>query len=92
MTKSDLVNEIAVASKISSNKALQAFDSLMGAMKQELLKGGVVRLPGIGTLSVVTTKARTGRNLQTGAFVDVPAGRKIKFSPSKEIKARLKGD
>lgn len=34
---------------------------------------------------VVDTPARTGRNPQTGEPVEVPAGRKVKFKPSKSL-------
>lgn len=91
MTKIDFVKKMAAGCGMSNGKATDAFDSLMGLMKEELLKGGTVRLPGIGTFTVVPTKARIGRNPKTGDSIKIPAGQKIKFTAGKDIKGKLKG-
>lgn len=69
-------------------KALQSFCSVAAA---ELLAGGEVSLPGLGKLKVKTTNARTGRNPRTGEAIDIPAGRKVVFTPGKDFKEAFHG-
>lgn len=69
-------------------KALQAFCSVAAA---ELLGGGEISLPGLGKLKVKRTSARTGRNPRTGETIEIPASRKVVFTPGKEFKEALHG-
>lgn len=73
---------------VDMEKALQAFCSVAAA---ELLAGGEIPLPGLGKLKVKDTSARTGRNPKTGEVIEVPAGRKVVFTPGKEFKEALHG-
>ncbi len=45
--------------------------------------------PGFGSFSTTRRAARTGRNPQTGAPVDVKASTAMKFSASSVLKAEL---
>lgn len=69
-------------------KALQSFSSVAAA---ELLAGGEVPLPDLGKLKVRTINARTGRNPRTGEAIDIPAGRKVVFTPGKNFKEAFHG-
>lgn len=69
-------------------KALQSFSSVAAA---ELLAGGEVPLPDLGKLKVRTTNTRTGRNPRTGEAIDIPAGRKVVFTPGKNFKEAFHG-
>ena len=51
--------------------------------------GGSVKLPGLGNFSIKATAARRGRNPSTGEAVDIPAGRRIKFTACKTLKEKL---
>lgn len=73
---------------VDMEKALQAFCSVAAA---ELLAGGEVSLPGLGKLKVKETNARTGSNPRTGEAIEIPAGRKVVFSPGKDFKEALHG-
>lgn len=57
----------------------------------ELIGGGEVPMPGLGKLKVRDTPARTGRNPRTGEKLDIPASRKVVFTPSKEFREALRG-
>jgi integration host factor subunit beta len=48
-----------------------------------------VELPGFGTFTVRTRRARSGRNPRTGAVVDLSERSFPYFKPGKEIRARL---
>lgn len=54
-----------------------------------LAAGEEVNITGIGKLKVTRTKARTARNPQTGATVNVPAKNVVKFTMSSKLKAAL---
>ncbi len=86
MTKADLVNEIADKaglSKADAEKALKAFTDTVGTA---LKKGDKVSLVGFGTFSVGERAARTGKNPQTGAQINIPAAKVPKFKAGKALK------
>lgn len=56
----------------------------------ELLETGSARLPILGKLEITETKPRKARNLSTGETINVPASKRIKFKPKKEIKLQVK--
>jgi DNA-binding protein HU-beta len=86
VTKADLVNamaEKAGLSKSDSEKALKAFtDAITVALKA----GEKVALVGFGTFSVGERAARTGKNPQTGAQINIPAAKTPKFKAGKALK------
>lgn len=67
-----------------------ALDSLCEVAAAELLGGGEISLPDIGKLKVKKTAPRKGRNPQTGEAMDIPAGKRVRFVPGKELKEALK--
>ena len=86
MTKADLVNamaEKAGLSKADAEKALKAFsDAVTDALKAD----EKVALVGFGTFSVSSRAARTGKNPQTGAKIEIPAAKTPKFKAGKALK------
>jgi DNA-binding protein HU-beta len=85
MNKADLVNEVA---NVVSNKteAQAAVDCVLESIVRTLKNGDVVTLVGFGTFKVVKRKARTGRNPQTGAEIQISASNAPKFVPGKAFK------
>ena len=85
MNKADLINEVAsvVSSKTEAQAAVDCvFESIVNTLK----KGDVITLVGFGTFKVVKRKARTGRNPQTGAEIQISASNVPKFVPGKALK------
>ena len=86
MTKTELVNymaEKAGLSKVDTEKALKAFiDSVTDALQQD----DKISLVGFGTFSVSERAARTGKNPQTGATLQIPAAKVPKFKAGKALK------
>jgi len=62
-----------------------AADALLDTLAAALKRGEKVELKGFGSFSVVETKPRTGRNPRTGKPVAIPAGRRVRFKPSKSL-------
>ena len=85
MNKADLIDE--VASVVSTKSEAQAaVDCVFESIVNTLKKGDVVTLVGFGSFKVVTRKARTGRNPQTGAEIQISASNAPKFVPGKAFK------
>ena len=86
MTKPELVKAIAEATGLSNKDAEKAVTALVGAVTDELAKGGKVQLIGFGTFEVAERAARTGRNPQTGESVTIAASKSPKFKAGKAFK------
>ncbi len=85
MNKGDLINKIAEGADISKAQATSALNAVLESITGELKGGGKVTLIGFGTFSVSHREARTGRNPQTGASIEIPAKNIVKFKPGKEL-------
>jgi len=79
MNKSDLIDAMAADAGISKAAAKAALDSVTGSITKTLKDGGKVSLVGWGTWSVSNRAARTGRNPQTGATIQIAAKNVVKF-------------
>ncbi len=69
--------------------AEQAFNSMIEGIKVSLKKGKRVTFSGFGSFEIKTRKARKGRNPKTGAVINIPKKKRIKFNPSKSFKDSL---
>ena len=86
MNKTELVSAIAEKSELSkkdSEKALKAFTEVIA---EELKKSEKIQLVGFGTFEVSNRAARTDKNPQTGAAIDIPASKAPKFKAGKALK------
>ena len=79
MNKSDLIDAMAADAGISKAAAKAALESFMSNVTDTLKGGGKVALVGFGTFSVSARSARTGRNPQTGAEIQIAAKNVAKF-------------
>lgn len=93
MTKAELIERVAgkVASdprKTSIGKAGVGIvlEALADVATDAFAVGGDVPLPGLGKLVVRDRAARRGRNPQTGAAIEIPAGWVVVFRPAKALK------
>jgi DNA-binding protein HU-beta len=86
MNKSELVAKISEGADISKASAGRALDSLIESVTAELASGGDVALVGFGTYKVNDRAARTGRNPQTGAEIQIAAAKVPAFKAGKALK------
>ncbi len=86
MNKNDLVTAVSAATGTSRTDATKAVDGVFGAIADALSKGDNVQLIGFGNFSVANRSARQGRNLQTGATIQIAASRQPKFKAGKALK------
>ncbi|MBK8973029.1 MAG: HU family DNA-binding protein [Hahellaceae bacterium] len=86
MNKSELVDAVAASADISKAAAGRAVDAVVDAITDTLKKGEQVTLIGFGTFAVKERSARTGRNPQTGATINISAAKVPNFKPGKGLK------
>ncbi|HVO27213.1 MAG TPA: HU family DNA-binding protein [Candidatus Margulisiibacteriota bacterium] len=91
MTKSQLVQKLAEASEVSKKQADATLLALVELTVGSVRKGEPVKIPGLGTFRKVQTKARMGRNPQTGEAIKIPARKKVRFSVAKTFKESVLG-
>jgi len=89
VNKSDLIDHIAEAADISKASAGRALDAALDAITKSLRDGEPVSLVGFGTFAVRERAARTGRNPQTGATIEIDAAKVPAFKPGKALKDAL---
>ena len=89
VNKTELIEHIAKNADISKAAAGRALESMIGAVKTTLKKGGSVSLVGFGTFAVTKRAGRTGRNPRTGATIKIKAAKVPKFRPGKALKDAL---
>lgn len=86
MNKSELIDLIAESADISKAKAGAALDAVVSGVTNALKSGDSVSLVGFGTFSVKARAARTGRNPQTGATIQIKASNVPGFKAGKALK------
>ena len=89
MTKAELIDAVAQKADVSKADAERTVDAFFEVVVSNAKKGDKVAWPGFGSFSTTRRAARTGRNPQTGAPVNVPASTAMKFSASSVLKAEL---
>jgi DNA-binding protein HU-beta len=89
MTKAELIAAVATKAGATQGDAEKTVDAFFSVVVETAKKGEKVAWPGFGSFSTTQRAARTGRNPQTGAPVNVPASTAMKFSASSALKAEL---
>ncbi|MBF0124162.1 MAG: HU family DNA-binding protein [Magnetococcales bacterium] len=86
MNKTDMTEKVAATAELTKVQAGRAIDAVVEAIQGALKAGDTVNLIGFGTFSVGERAARTGRNPQTGAPMEIAAARLPRFRPGKGLK------
>ena len=86
-TKSEIISGIADATEITKKQAGIALEALV-CMAYKGAKDAFT-IPGLGKLVLVNRKARKGRNPATGAIIDIPANKVVKFRVAKAAKVAI---
>ena len=86
-TKSEIIAGIAEATEITKKQAGLALETLVG-MAYKGAKDKFV-IPGLGKLVLVQRQARIGRNPATGATINIPAKKVVKFRIAKAAKEAI---
>jgi DNA-binding protein HU-beta len=88
-TKAELIEEVSAKAGLGKAETERTLGAFFDVVVAKAKGGQKVAWPGFGSFSTVHRKARTGRNPQTGAVMDVPASTAMKFSQSSALKSHL---
>jgi DNA-binding protein HU-beta len=89
MTKGELVEAVAKSAHISKLAAGDALDATFENIAKAIKKSKRFQVPGFGTFTVRSRKARKGINPQTGATISIKASRTVGFKPAPVLKKGL---
>lgn len=85
MSKQQLIADLAESTDLTQAQVRALLDQLAQITRDALEHGEELTLPGLGKLKVSERAARTGRNPQTGASIQIAARRVVKFVPAKSL-------
>lgn len=86
MNKSELIDAVSDAAGLTKADSSRALDAVITAISDTMGKGEQVSILGFGTFLVRHRNARTGRNPQTGAEIQIKAANVPAFKPGKALK------
>ena len=75
---------------ITKAAAEKALASLIDAVGSTVAAGDKLAIAGFGTFSLSERAARTGRNPQTGAEIQIAASKGVKFKAGKALVEKVK--
>lgn len=90
MNKSELISAVAGKTGTTKASAEEAVNAVFGVITEELSSGtGEVKVAGFGNFTKKHKAARTGRNPQTGAAVEISARNAAGFTAAKGLKEAI---
>lgn len=84
--KTQLIQMLADKNGVSKKDAASYLEALVETLTSLLRKGEKINITGLGIFKVADRKAREGRNPRTGATIQIPASKKLRFTASKVMK------
>lgn len=90
MTKTEFVSAIARKADLTKETAKKAVDAMTATITEELAKHGDVQIVGFGTFKTKERAQRTGRNIQTGEEITIPARSVPVFAAGSQLKEAVK--
>jgi integration host factor subunit beta len=92
MTRAELVEEVARASKLTRKQSEVVVEAVFMAVGSALQSGEKVEVRGFGSFRVRRRQSRPGRNPRTGEGVIVPARSVPYFKPGKDLRRLINRD
>jgi len=86
MNRKQLVRDVADRSGLSQEQVDSVINGVVDAVTASIKSGDKVIVPGFVSFEQVERAARTGRNPQTGAAMEIPAQKAVKVSAGKALK------
>ncbi len=87
LIKLDIITEVVNKTGITKTKAELAVETVFDSMKKSMARGERIELRGFGVFNVRPRKTGIGRNPRTGAEVNIPPGKAVRFKPGKELQS-----
>ncbi len=89
LSKSQIAAAIADKNSLTKKQATEILESITELAYKNAKNS--FTLPGLGKLVLVNRKARVGRNPATGASINIPAKKVVKFRVAKAAKDAILG-
>ena len=86
LTKAQLAEELFDNIGLNKREAKDMVDAFFNLVVQELVDGRDVKISGFGNFQLRAKSPRPGRNPRTGAEINIPASKVVKFRPGKLLK------
>jgi len=86
VTRADLIDKLSKAFSFTERESEYIITTIFETMTEALVRGEKVELRGFGSLRIRHRKPRAARNPKTGAAVDVPPKRVLKFKVGRELR------
>lgn len=90
MRKPELAAAIADQTGMTREKASEVITAFTDQISAAASRGEDVTLIGFGTFNIRKREARSGRNPQTGATIQIPASSTVGFKPGKALKDQIR--
>jgi integration host factor subunit beta len=91
MTKSDLIENLALQRDIPLKRAEQITNEIFAAMQQSLLNDERIEVRGFGSFEIREYDGYKGRNPKTGETIEVKPKKLPFFKVGKELRERVLG-
>ncbi|WP_339379823.1 HU family DNA-binding protein [Azoarcus taiwanensis] len=91
MNKGEFVEALADRLDVSRAQADRSLSAVLDIIAERMAAGEKVSFTGFGSFEVSERAARTGRNPQTGATIEIAAARVPKFSAGASLKNAVNG-
>src|SRR5260221_14279462 len=89
--RQELIKRVATKSNKSIKESTAFVNATLDTIRESLEQGDSVRLVGFGVFSVRDTAASQRVNPQTRDKITVPARKRVKFTPGKELNEAVAG-
>ena len=89
IAKTELIDLVGAQAGLTKKQAGEAVNAALDVIVSALREGKTVGLPGIGTLTVRATAARSGVRPGTSERIQIPAGKKVAFKVATDLKGGL---
>ena len=91
MTQAEFVTKVAEINGISKTKTNEVLGTAFATLGELLAAGDQFAWRDLGSFKVVDRAAREGRNPQTGAKIQIPASKSVKFSAAQGLRDQING-
>lgn len=88
-SKADVINEVASITGLTKISIGEVVDAFLDTVQNWVASGSEVVFVGFGTFGITERAARTGRNPQTGATIQIAAANSPKFKAGKVFKDKV---
>lgn len=86
MNKRELIDTIAEHAGVTKADVAKVLDGILDVIPMAVAAGERIEIKGFGTFEAIHRPARTGRNPQTGAPLEIAESWAPKFSPGSTFK------